>query len=91
MAENWFNTPIKVIDRTKVVTQHFLEIFFKKSKIKIEKSKTHKKVFVECLLCLVVLCVLCYSVCLFVYVPFCHGALNLDLSTWFTTFFLTSF
>jgi len=36
---------------------------------------------------LVVLRVLCCSTCLFLYRQFCHGALKLDLSTLFTTFF----
>jgi len=31
---------------------------------------------------------LCRSVCWFLYGPFCHGALKLDISTLFTTFFL---
>ena len=31
---------------------------------------------------------LCCSVCWFLYGPFCHGALKLDISTLFTTFFL---
>jgi len=31
---------------------------------------------------------LCRSVCLFLYGPFCYGALKLDMSTFFTTFFL---
>ena len=31
---------------------------------------------------------LCCSACLFLYGPFCHGALKLDMSTLFTTFFL---
>jgi len=39
---------MKVIDITKAVTQHFFEKSFKKSliKIKIEKSKKHKKTVV---------------------------------------------
>ena len=35
--------------------------------------------------------VLCCSVCLFLYLPFCHGALKLDLSTLFTTLFSFNF
>jgi len=36
-----------------------------------------------------VFCVfLCCSLCLFLYGPFCHGALKLYMSTLFTTFFL---
>ena len=31
---------------------------------------------------------LCCSVCLFVYTPFCHVSLKVDMSTLFTTFFL---
>ena len=31
---------------------------------------------------------LCCSVCWFLYGPFCHGVLTLDISTCFTTFFL---
>ena len=31
---------------------------------------------------------LCCSVCLFLYGPFCHSALKIDLSTLFTAFFL---
>ena len=30
----------------------------------------------------------CRSMCWFLYGPFCHGALKLDISTLFTTFFL---
>jgi len=30
IAENWFKLPMKVIDRTKAVTHHFLENSFKK-------------------------------------------------------------
>jgi len=33
-------------------------------------------------------CFFCCSVYLFVYRPFCHGALKIDMSTLFTTFFL---
>ena len=39
--------------------------------------------------CVLVFCVfLCCSVCWFLYGPFYHGALKLDISTLFTTFFL---
>jgi len=45
---------MKVIDRTKAVTQHFLENFFKKLSIKKkrknEKSEKHKNMFSKCLL-----------------------------------------
>jgi len=30
IEENWFKLPMKVIDRTKAVNQHFLENSFKK-------------------------------------------------------------
>ena len=38
----------------------------------------------KCLLHFVVLGVLCCSMCLFLYGPFCNGALKLNLSTLFT-------
>jgi len=50
--------------------------------------KNTKIVYSECLLRLGVLCVLCCSVCLFLYAQFCRVALTLDMSTLFTTFFL---
>jgi len=34
---------------------------------------------------------LCRSVCWFLYRPFCHGALKLDISTLFTIFFLWTY
>jgi len=52
----WFKPPMKGIDRTKAVTQHFLENSFKKlsikKKIKNEekKRKTQKYMFSKCLL-----------------------------------------
>jgi len=42
----------------------------------------------ECLLHLDFLGVFVFVVCLFLYGPFRHGALKLDISTLFTTFFL---
>ena len=33
---------------------------------------------------------LCCSVCWFLYGPFCHGALKLDIFTLFATFFLST-
>jgi len=53
-----------------------------------EKSKSHKKLYSECLLSPVVLRDLCCSMCLILYWPFCHGALKLEMSTLFTTFLL---
>jgi len=53
---------------------------------KIQKNTNN--IFSECLLRLCVLRVLCCSLCLFVYRPYCHGALKLDMSTLFTTFVL---
>jgi len=50
--------------------------------------KTQTLVLSECLLRLGVIRVLCCSVCLFLYRPFCHGSLKLDTSTLFTIFFL---
>ena len=47
--------------------------------------------FFKCLLRLGVLRVFVLSVCWFLYVPFCHGALKFDISTLFTTFFLWTF
>ena len=44
-------------------------------------------IYSKCLLCLVDLLVSCCSSCAFLHGPFCHGALKLDLSTVFTTFF----
>jgi len=41
--------------------------------------------------CYVFLRVLCRSMSLFEYDPFCHCALKLDLSTLFTTFFLSTY
>jgi len=71
-------------------------VFFLNEKIKIllsssiafwktkKKTKTEKS---ECLLRHGVIPVLCCSGCWFTG-PFCHGALKLDISTLFTTFFL---
>ena len=42
IALNWFKLPMKVIDRTKAVTQHFLENSFKKLSIKKENKKNPK-------------------------------------------------
>jgi len=39
-SENWFKPPMKVIDRTKAVTQHLLVKAFKKLSIKIIKTIT---------------------------------------------------
>jgi len=62
---------------------------------KTPKHTTTKKpttVFSKCLFRLFVLCVSCCSKNLFLYGPFCHSALKLDISTLFATFFLwTSF
>jgi len=59
---------MKVIDRTKAVTQHFLETSFKKlsikKKIKNEKfRKTQKYMFSKCLLRHDVVRVLCRPLC----------------------------
>jgi len=43
-----------------------------------KSEKTQKLVYSECLLRLGVLRVLCFSVCLFLCGPFCHGALKLN-------------
>jgi len=84
---------MEVIDRTKAVTQHFLENSFKKlsikKKIKNEKSEKHKKyMFSKCLLRHDVVRVFVSSLVLFLYGPFFHGALKHDISTLFTTFFV---
>ena len=56
-----------------------------KIKIKNKKIKNNTKiVYCECLLRHVVLCVLWLPMCLYLYGPFCHGALKLDLSTLIT-------
>ena len=52
----------------------------------IQKNK-NKNVFSKCLLRHGVLCVF-VSFCVFLYGPFCHGALKLDISMLFITFFL---
>ena len=40
----------------------------------------------------VLICVFCAVLCVcFLYGPFCHGALNFDLSTLFTTFYLCKY
>ena len=44
--------------------------------------------YFKCLLRHVVLCVLCFSVCLFLNAPFCHGDLKLDLSLLFARLFV---
>jgi len=82
---------MKVIDRTKAVTQHFLENSFKKLYIKNVRTirKTQKVgFFSKCIRMMVFYVFLCRSVCWFVYGPFCHGALKLDISTLFKIFFL---
>ena len=48
-----------------------------------------KQTFLLNVFCVLVLYMfLCCSVCLFLYRPFCHGALKLNMSILFTTFFL---
>jgi len=51
---NWFKLPMKVINRTKAVTQHFLENSFKKLSIKENKKikirKSQKYSLAKCLL-----------------------------------------
>jgi len=85
---------MKVIDRTKAVTQNCLESSFKKLSIekkrKKERSEKHKKIvfFTKCLLRHGVLRVLCRYVCKFLDGPFCHCALKVDISTLFTRFFI---
>jgi len=84
---------MKVIDRTKAVTQHFLENSFKKLSIKKKENKkwkirkTQKYVFSKCLLRHDVVRVFVSSL-VFLYGQFCHGALKHDISTLFTTFFV---
>jgi len=62
----------------------------KKKKIKRRKIPQTQKIvfFLKCMWRHGILRVLCRSVCWFLYGPFCHGALKLDISTLFTTFFL---
>ena len=58
-------------------------------KRKKETSEKHKNIVFLNVCCVMMLCVfLCRSVCWFLYGPFCHGALKLDVSTLFTTFFI---
>jgi len=45
IALNWFKPHMKVIDRTKAVTQHFLDNSFKKLSIKKIRKK-NKKIYV---------------------------------------------
>ena len=52
-----------------------------------QKTAT-KIIYSDGLLRLLGLRVFYCSMCLFLYGPFCHGVLKLDLSTLFTTFFL---
>jgi len=53
------------------------------------QTEKHKKCFFLNVCCVLVLCLfLCCSMCLFLYGPFWHGALKLDISTLFTKFFL---
>jgi len=84
-----------VNDRTKAITQHFLEKSFKQS-YQIKKCKriiwkTQKCFFLN-VCCVLVFCLFLYcSVCWFLYGPFCHGTLRIDISTLFTTFFLWKF
>ena len=83
---------MKVIVRTKAVTQHFLENSFNalsiKTKRKKEKSEKQKiRFFSKWLLRHGVLRAF-VSLCVLEYGPFCHGARKLDISTLFTTIFL---
>jgi len=81
IAENWFKLPMKVINRTKAVTQCFLKNSFhiklhtKDFFSKCQSRHGVLRVFVS--FCVLVLCG-----------PFCHGALKPDISTLFKTFFL---
>ena len=85
---------MKVIDRTKAVTQHFfreiiLEIVNKNMKKK--QSEKHKNSFIFLLISVASWCSMCFCLVLcvcFLFRSFCHGALKLDISTLFTTFFL---
>jgi len=49
--------------------------------VQVDHSLLVSDKILENFLCFVVLCVLCCSMRLFLYKPFCHGALNLDLSS----------
>jgi len=84
---NWFKPHMKVINRTKAVTQLFFEKSCKKLYI-IKKSDKHKNSFSECLLRLGVLRVFAlFFVFIFVR-AILSWCLKLDISTLFTTFFL---
>ena len=64
IAKNWFKHQMQVIDRTKAVTQHFLENSFKKLSTNKNPNKTQKySFFSKCLLRHDVVRVLCRSVC----------------------------
>ena len=60
---------------------------FKKTQMKRNYPSISQNML-KCLLRLDVLRVLCSAMCLFLYGPICHGAIKLDLSTWFATCFL---
>ena len=64
--------PMKIIDRTKAVTQHFLKNLFKKlytkKKRKIEKSKKHQNIVFLNVCSVMMLYVLIVSFCLLVFV-----------------------
>ena len=65
---------MKVIGRTKVVTQHLL------------KKSFSLKVYSEWLLRPVLPSVSCWSLCLLLYGPFCHSGLKPELSALFATY-----
>jgi len=71
--------------RTKTVKLNISwKIHFMISKMNVKKNPKHTQiVYSKCMLRLVAVRVLYCSLCLFVYGPFCHGALKLDLSTGF--------
>jgi len=67
-------------------TMHMPSFFFC---IIYNPKKKHKNSFFLNVCCALVFYVfLCCSVCWFLYGPFCHGALKLNISTVFITFFL---
>jgi len=86
IAQNWFNPPIKVIDRTKAK----LNISWRnhlgnhKQKQKTRKNEEHK----NSLFYMSVASWCSVGFCAVLYWPVCHGVLKLDLSLLFTKIFL---
>jgi len=68
--------------------ENFIHMINQEKRRGVSPKNPHTKVFLNVCCVMVFYVFLCRSVCWFLYGLFCHGALKLDISTLFTTFFL---